>query len=171
MPKPKAINEGGELINVPHERTPEIIEVSYTQAKKLMKKPMSDAQKLNAERLVAMNRVKWEAKKKATEDLYKKQQAQIEATTTKVLVKPKRVYPPKPTKQAPKYAPEPESEEESQESDSDVQYSAPKQPQVKVKHVEKKLQKIQEIDNKINEIKQVQPVSTYGNLLSKFWRN
>lgn len=169
MPKPKTINEGGELINVPNEKTPEIIEVSYTQAKKLMKKPMTEAQKLNAQRLVEMNRIKWEANKKAKEDLYKQQQAQIEATTTKVLVKPKRIYPPKekPVKQAPKSDPKPIYESES-DSDSDIQYSAPKH-EVKVKHVEKKLQKIQEIDNKINEIKQVKSASTYGNLLAKFW--
>lgn len=192
MPKPKLINEGGAIIQVPDEKTPEIIEVTYTQAKKLMKKEPTEAQKLNAQRLVEMNRVKWEAKKKAKEELFKQQQAELEARTTKVVVKPKRIYPSreKPVKQAPKHDPQPqyesESDDETASDDSDIQYTKPKPPQVKViaparlgrspdcvnvKHVEKKLQKIQEIDNKINEIKTNNQQSTYSALLSKFWKS
>ena len=177
MPKPKIINEGGAIIQVPDEKTPEIIEVTYTQAKKLMKKEPTEAQKLNAQRLVEMNRVKWEAKKKAKEELFKQQQEELEARTTKVVVKPKRIYPSreKPVKQAPKHDPQPqyesESDDETASDDSDIQYTKPKPPQVKVKHVEKKLQKIQEIDNKINEIKTNNQQSTYSALLSKFWKS
>ena len=178
MPKPKLVYEGGAIIQVPDEKTPEIIEVSYTQAKKMMKKPPTEGQKLNAQRLVEMNRVRWEAKKKAKEELYKQQQAEIEARTTRVVVKPKRIYPPK-VKQAPKKQPEQiyestsESDDDTASDDSDIQYSKPPKPvaKVKVKHVEKKLQKIQEIDNKINEIKQNNQQSTYSALLSKFWKS
>ena len=175
MPKPKVIKHEGQIIQVPDERTPDIVEVSYTQAKKLVKKPMSDKQAMNVQKMVEMNRIKWEAQKQAKEKLFKEQQAQIEATTTKYVVKPKRIYPPreKQIKQAPKYAPEPIYEEDSDDesSDDEIQYTKPK-PKPKLKHIEQKMERIKALDSQIKEIKQQPPPqqSQYAAMLSKFWK-
>jgi len=172
MPKPKVIKPEGQVIQVPDEKQPEIIEISHTQAKKLMKKPMSEKQSLNVAKMVEMNRIKWEAQKQAKEKLYKQQQEEIERTTTKYIVKPKRIYPPreKQVKQAPKKQPEPVYEDDSSEesSDEEIQYTKPKP---KLKHIENKLNKIKELDNQIKEVKQqpVQHQSQYASMLSKFW--
>lgn len=112
MPKPKLVKPEGQLLTIEEEKKPEIIEVSFSQAKQLAKRPMTDKQKEHVQKMVEMNRIKWEAQKKAKEEHYKKLQEQEDAKT-KVLVKPKRIYPPrKPIKNAPKNDKIDESEEE-----------------------------------------------------------
>lgn len=134
MVKSKTIKPEGQLLTIEEDKKPEIIEVSFSQAKQLAKKPMTDKQKEHVQKMVEMNRLKWEAQKKAKEEHYKKLQEQEEAKT-KVLVKPKRIYPPR--KQAPKNDKIDESEEEVQlesseeESSEEESYQKkpPKQPQ------------------------------------------
>lgn len=174
MVKTKAIKPEGQVIQVPDEKTPEIVEVSYTQAKKLMKKPMSEKQAQNVTKMVEMNRIKWEAQKQAKEKLFKQQQEELEAKTTKYVVKPKRIYPPreKVEKQAPKKEPEPIYESDSDDDDSseeEVQYTKPKP---KLKQIEKKIKHIQALDNQIKEIKQqpIQQQNQYASMIAKFWK-
>jgi hypothetical protein len=118
MTKKKIIKDEGQVIEVEEERAPQIIEVSHTQAKKLVKKPMSDKQKENVNRLVEMNRQKWEAKKKEKED----KERQESESKVKVVVKPKRVYPSR--KVVPKE--DTETDDENYHSASDGNYQKKK---------------------------------------------
>jgi hypothetical protein len=178
MPSKPKIQEK-TIISIPNEKMeekPEIIEVSYTQAKKLTKKPMTEGQKLNAERLVALNRVKWETKRIEKEALKKQEQEEQEKTHTKVYVKPKRIYPPRKTKAEIKEESEEsdnnEPNSETDSSDDEIQYKKPPPPppKIKVKHVEQKIQKIEEINKKIDDMKKYQPANNYADMLSRFWK-
>jgi hypothetical protein len=101
MTKPKNIEESGTVLAVPKEtvqRKPTT--VSYTEAKKMVKKPMSEAQSAHVAKMVEANRAKWEEKRKAKEDTQKAQteamRKQIEEDELEeVVVLPKRVYPPR----------------------------------------------------------------------------
>jgi hypothetical protein len=140
---------------------------------------MSQKQKENTDKLVALNRLKWEANKKAKEEEAKKKEEEMMKTHTKVYVKPKRVYPPR-SKQLPKEEIKPELEtiEESEsenESSDEVQYRKPPPPptpKIKIKHVEHKVNKIEELNNKIKAIKQQQapPSNDYAAMLNRFWK-
>jgi hypothetical protein len=121
MVKTKLIKEAGQVLKVDDEsefiqrkkQPKEIIEVSYSEAKKLAKKPMSDKQKENVAKLVEANRLKWEAKKKAAETVQKVREEEEDQRKTTIVVKPKRVYPPR-VKQAPKEDPKYEDEYEDE---------------------------------------------------------
>lgn len=90
MTKTKMIKDEGGVINVDDSKLDdEPVQVSYTQAKKLVKREMSEKQKANVEKLVAINRKKWEEKRKQKEEEIKKQN---EETKTAIIVKPKRIY-------------------------------------------------------------------------------
>jgi hypothetical protein len=92
MVKTKKIKDEGMIIEVEEEKVmPEVIEISHTQAKKLTKKPMSEKQQANINKLVEANRLKWEQKKKEKEEAERK----LNEDKVKVVVKPKRVYPSK----------------------------------------------------------------------------
>lgn len=138
MVKKKYVEEAGQIMAIPDEKAPEIIEVSYSKAKQLAKRPMSAKQQENIQRLVEMNKVKWEAQKKIKDEQFKKMQAEQEQKSTKILVKPKRIYPPRSgnskefsggcshssgvqprTKQAPKQNPKYQNDEE-ETSDEEV---------------------------------------------------
>jgi hypothetical protein len=75
MVKTKAIKEAGQVLKVDDDndfiqrktKPKEIIEFSYSEVKKLAKRPMSDKQKENVSKLVEANRLKWEAKKQQQE--------------------------------------------------------------------------------------------------------
>lgn len=168
MVKPKLIKPEGQLLTI--EEEPEIVEVSYTQAKKLAKKPMSEKQAQNVAKMVEANRLKWEAQKKAKEEHYKKLQEE-EAKKPKVLVKPKRIYPPR-TKKAPKTDEEVvefSDEESDYESDSEPTYQVrakPAKPAVsksKLKEVEQKIEAVKQ------QVVQQQPQSKYAGMMRGFW--
>lgn len=166
MVKTKLIKPEGQLLTI--EEEPEIVEVSYTQAKKLAKKPMSEKQAQNVAKLVEANRLKWEAQKKAKEEHYKKLQEE-EAKKPKVLVKPKRIYPPR-TKQAPKTDDdviEFSDEDSDEESDEDVYQVSKAKPKVvsksKVKAVEQKIEEVKQ------QVVQQKPVSKYNGMMRSFW--
>jgi hypothetical protein len=174
----KSLIKEATIMPVPTEKMPEIIEVSYTEAKKLTKRPVSEKQRIQGAKLVELNRIRWEANKKAKEEEQKKKEEEMMKTHTKVYVKPKRVYPPR-TKQLPKEEIKPELEtiesESENESDSDeVQYRKPPPPtpKIKIKHVEHKVNKIEELNNKIKAIKQQQapPSNDYAAMLNRFWK-
>lgn len=188
MVKKKYVEEAGQIMQIPDEKAPEIIEVSYSKAKQLAKRPMSAKQQENIQRLVEMNRVKWEAQKKIKDEQFKKMQAAQEEKSTKVLVKPKRIYPPR-TKQAPKENPKykDEYEETSEESEklelldehSDEEVEVyqnkpkPKQPPAKPNKpatpaprpdllaMKKQLEQLEN---------QLKPTNAYSGLAVKFWK-
>ena len=114
MTRKKLIKDEGQVIEVEEVNMPEIIEVSHTQGKKMLKKPMSEKQKANVDKLVEANRLKWEQKKQQKEETIKK----LSEDKIKVVVKPKRVYPIKSKKVSPKE----ESETESDSNHSDDKY-------------------------------------------------
>jgi hypothetical protein len=99
MTKTKKIDESGTVLNVPKEtiqRKP--ITVSYSEAKKMTKKPMSEAQSEHVKKMVDANRIKWEEKRKAKDEISQKQTATLkkqieEEEVEEVVVLPKRVYP------------------------------------------------------------------------------
>lgn len=182
MPKPKVIPESGAVINVDDakiEQQP--IELSYTQAKKLVKKEMTAKQKESVEKLVALNRQKWEAKKKAKEEEDAKRKAELEEKSTAVIVKPKRIYKkrlPKGTElidyddydseeEPPniKYVVEPKKKtkkkQESESSESDEEYQMRKVE----KKVQKKTELLQKIDNVLKEAKK----PSYLDKLNVIW--
>lgn len=187
MVKKKYVEEAGQIMAIPDEKAPEIIEVSYSKAKQLAKRPMSAKQQENIQKLVEMNKVKWEAQKKIKDEQFKKMQAAQEEKTTKVLVKPKRIYPPR-TKQAPKQNPkykeeyEETSEEEevlqlenSEEEEEEVYQNKPKPKQPPTKpnkpstpaprpDIIAMRQKLEQLEN------QLKPSNTYSGLAVKFWK-
>lgn len=114
MTRKKLIKDEGQVIEVEEINMPEIIEVSHTQGKKMLKKPMSEKQKANVDKLVEANRLKWELKKQEKEESIKK----LSEDKIKVVVKPKRIYPVKSKKVSPKE----ESESETDSNHSDDKY-------------------------------------------------
>jgi len=195
MVKTKLIKEAGQVLKVDDEnefiqrkkQPKEIIEVSYSEAKKLAKKPMSDKQKENVAKLVEANRLKWEAKKKAAEEAHKAKEEEEDQRKTSIVVKPKRVYPPR-TKQAPKENPKYEDayedESEADESEPELERSFTKQPPRKAKadKAPKKqnidlYQQNQDLMNKLQKLKQIDEALTrmqpadnkYLNLLKNRW--
>jgi len=148
---------------------------------------MSDKQKENVAKLVEANRLKWEAKKKAAEEANKAKEEEEDQRKTSIVVKPKRVYPPR-TKQAPKQDPkyEDEYEDESDESEPELERSFTKEPPRKVKAEKAPKQKNSNVDlyqqnqelmNKLQKLKQIdealirmQPADNkYLNLLKNRW--
>jgi hypothetical protein len=96
MPRNKKVPDQGGLLNIPDEKIEEkkpVIEVSYTEARKLLpKKEMSDKQKEAVKKLVELNKQKWDEKKKLKEEAELKKKEEVEKVSTKVIVKPKRIY-------------------------------------------------------------------------------
>jgi hypothetical protein len=190
MVKTKLIKEAGQVLKVDDEnefiqrkkQPKEIIEVSYSEAKKLAKKPMSDKQKENVAKLVEANRLKWEAKKKAAEEAHKAKEEEEDQRKTSIVVKPKRVYPPR-TKQAPKENPKYEDtyEDESEADESEPEPEPVKPPRkVKVEKAAKQVdlyQQNQDLMNKLQKLKQIDEALTrmqpadnkYLNLLKNRW--
>jgi hypothetical protein len=192
MVKTKLIKEAGQVLKVDDEsefiqrkkQPKEIIEVSYSEAKKLAKKPMSDKQKENVAKLVEANRLKWEAKKKAAETVQKVKEEEEDQRKTTIVVKPKRVYPPRvkqAPKQEPKYEDEYEDESETDESEPEPEpvkpirkakaEKAPKQSTINLQ------QQNQDLMNKLHKLKQIDEALTrmqpadnkYLNLLKNRW--
>jgi hypothetical protein len=176
MPKKLKVSDSGDELEIPQDH---IIEVSYSKAKQLMKKPreMSEKQRDNIQRLVAMNK-----EKKAERDRLKQEQERSvkeqEAPKQKLIVKPKRIF--KKKQELPstneyieqkikrqQYA---ESDEESDEEESDDEVEV----QTITKPVKSKSNKIVEMENKLKQIEQsinkpVQKLNKYDSMVSKFW--
>ena len=189
MVKTKTIKEAGQVLKVDDDsefiqrktKPKEIIEVSYSEAKKLAKRPMSDKQKENVSKLVEANRLKWEAKKQQQEDAQREREEEEDRKKTTVVVKPKRVYPPR-KKQAPKEDPIYEEEEYEEETDEEeeIQQAAPlKKPVMKKQQPDNMAlqQQNQQLMQKLNKLKQIDEAlirmnpaeNKYFNLLKNRW--
>jgi hypothetical protein len=174
MVKSKTIKPEGQLLTVEDNKKPEIIEVSFSQAKQLAKKPMTEKQNQHVQKMVEMNRIKWQAQKEAKEAHYKKLQDEEDAKT-KVLVKPKRIYPPrKSIKNAPKNDKIDESEEEIQlesseessedeSSEEEVYQKKPVKPSKQQQH--QQVQQVQQVQQQ----HKPQVVSRYNGLMKGFF--
>jgi hypothetical protein len=190
MVKTPVIKEDGQSLMVPDDKMIEKpIELTYTQAKKLVKREMTEKQKAHVQKMVEANRLKWEAKKKAKEEVSRAKQEQEEETKTRVIVKPKRMYNRQPKaqhhptddqidsedevifqrskkklKQVSESEPESEPESESEsESEEEIQKVAkPKRSKKTINKVEKKLEALKKIDETLN---QIQPTNKYLSLL------
>jgi len=96
MPKKSMIKEEGQQMEIPNDKADELpITLSYTQAKALTKSlrpPPSDKQKEHMQKLIEMNKLKWEQKKKEKEEKMKDEEIKRMETSTRIVVKPKRVY-------------------------------------------------------------------------------
>ena len=182
MVRVKQIKEDGQTVLIEPERLqklkkeePEVIEITYNQAKKLFKtdepkKERTEKQKETAQKLVEMNRIKWEMKKKEREEEDKLRQAELEAQRTRIVIKPKRVYPSRK-----KHLPAKDeditdgsSEEENTEEDS-IQVKK-KAPATKTKTIEKNLQKMQAIEEVLQKVK-AQPANKYAEMMSRYFKN
>lgn len=160
MPKPKNVEESGQVLEVQSERLQrQPITVSYSQAKQLAKREMTEKQAEHVKKLVEANRKRWEEKKQAKEQAIqeevKRQVEQAEGAKKRhevqeVVVLPKRVY--KSKKQV-VY----ESEEEEEEQPEPV-----KPKQKIIKQAEKHIEAIQKIDAVI---KQSTPQNRYLSML------
>ena len=190
MVKTKSIKEAGQVLKVDDDsefiqrktKPKEIIEVSYSEAKKLAKRPMSDKQKENVSKLVEANRLKWEAKKQQQEDARREREEEEDRKKTTVVVKPKRVYPPR-KKQAPKedpvYEEEFEEEEEEDEQEQTVVAAPSKRNIVKRQQPDNIAlqQQNQQLMQKLNKLKQIDEAlirmnpaeNKYFNLLKNRW--
>ena len=190
MPKKMKVSDSGDQLEIPQEH---IIEVSYSKAKQLVKKPreMSEKQRDNIQRLVAMNK-----KKREEAQALKEAQAPPKppAPTQKIIVKPKRVFkkqmPPAneeaSTQESEEYDEydEEEEEEEAPPREAGLQtkfdYQAyapkPKQPRPRPNKPPRPTEgsnRIQEMEMKLRDIEQKikKPVqqTKYDNLYSKFF--
>lgn len=182
--KTKNIEESGQVLNMPKEtvqRKPTT--VSYSEAKKLVKKPMSEAQSAHVKKMVEANKLKWEQQRKAKEESQKAQTETLkkqieEEEVEEVIVLPKRVYPPRKPKTAPVeivkpkkkkivYVEESESEEESEVSyENEVEELPKPKPKPKAKIINK-VNETHEAIKKIDEVLQSvnKPFNRYSNLI------
>lgn len=154
------------------------VEISYTKAQQ-MKKELKPRAPPSEKQLEVRKRFAEEVKMR--HELTRQKKAEIEEekerTAVKINVKPKQekkylVDPKEAHKiiRERKQQPPPqevESESDSEESDDMIQYKEKPKPNPKLKHVENKVNKIKELDNKIQILKQP---NKYADMLSKFWK-
>ncbi len=105
MPRIKTIEESGQTLALETERIQkEPIKISHTEAKKLMKREMTEKQSEHIKKLVEANRLKYEQKRKDKEQALKKhveeqvlqeQKKREEKKVVDVVVEPKRQYKPR----------------------------------------------------------------------------
>lgn len=159
MPRRKDLDEeNAQTIIVDSIQKPPTI-VSHSQAKKLIKKPLSDAQKASIEKLLEYNKQKREARKAETEKQKQEEEKRLkqDLETKKkeeVIVLPKRVYNKKPKKVV--YI----SETESEESEPEVvvkkkpkEIIVPKTSLGVAKKVDEAQEAIKKIDNILSQTK------------------
>ncbi len=174
MVKTKTIKEEGEVISVETEKIQkQPIVISQTQAKKLIKREMSEKQAEHVKKLVEANKVKYEAKKKEKEDaikseidnrvnqeLIKKKEGKIQ----EVIVAPKRIYPQRVV--APKKQPKIIYQEESEDEEEEEEVIIVKKPK---KVLPKQREDTQSVDTKIETIKKIDTIlkqtNPYANLI------
>ena len=171
----------------------EPITVSYSKAKELTraekKKVLSAAQSEHVQKLVEANRLKWEAKRqekeRAKEEAIKREAEALKEKianeeVVEVIVKPKRVYPPrKKTEETVPVAPVevPQKKKkivyvEESESDVDTEEVVDEEVEIVKKVVKKKPAPKQDTSRAIQEVEKInavianaQPVNRYASLL------
>lgn len=155
MPKQKNIADEGEVIDVPVEKLQKPLTVSHAQAKKLVKRAMTEKQSENVKKMVESNRQKWELikaskeealKKEVSDQVEKTQLAKENKTVQEVVVLPKRIYKKR------KVLSQQESESESYLTDSSEEEEEPPKKSKKInRQVAKNIEAIKQIDNVINQ--------------------
>jgi hypothetical protein len=154
MVKTKKFKEEGQVIEVEEEKVP-VIEITQNQAKKLTKKPLSEKQQANIDKLIEANRQKWALKKAQLEE----KKAEESEKKVKVVVKPKRIYPPRSKKVEEVYESD-SATEESEEEEVEPTYQKPKPRKViKKKQSDEIKNKLEQIETKL---KDSQPINTVG---------
>ena len=182
MPKKLKVSDSGDELEIPQEH---IIEVSYSKAKQLMKKPreMSEKQRDNIQRLVAMNKEKKEERDRLKQEQERvvQQQALPPAPKQKLIVKPKRIFkkkqelPQGSKPSAPAYCPPANQDASTQESDDYDDETDEEVEEVQtITKPKPKINKIIEMENKLKQIEQsinkpVQKLNKYDSMVSKFW--
>lgn len=186
MPKKLKVSDSGDELEIPQDH---IIEVSYSKARQMMKKPreMSEKQRENIQRLVESNR-----KKKEERDALKAQQEaeRVKPPTQKIVVKPKRVFKKQELPTSNEYIEQKikqqQYEEESEEEDDDYEQQSeidlkPIKPIVRPKPTRpipipqnpKSNAKLVEMENKLKQIEQSinKPVqqNKYSSMYSSFF--
>lgn len=149
MVKTKTLAPEGEILHLETEKIQKSpLVISQTQAKKLMKKEMTEKQSAHVQKLVEANKLRFEQKKKEKEDLQKQEisrlveeklKQQQEGKVQQVIVAPKRIYKPK------KKIIVEETESESEESVEIVKVKKTKP--IPKEHIEEKIETIKKIDN------------------------
>ncbi len=169
MPKKSKVSDSGDQLEIPQDH---IIEVSYSKAKQLMKKPreMSEKQRDNIQRLVAMNKEKKEERDRLKQEQERSIRQQA-APKQKLIVKPKRIFK---KKQELPPAIEDASTQESEEYDDESDESVEEVQTFKRPAPKPKINKIVEMESKLKQIEQsinkpVQKISKYDNMMSKFF--
>ena len=155
--KSKSIKDEGQTLSVPDEKLPPVVELSHTQAKKLVKREMTEKQKEHVQKMIEANKLKWEAKKKEKEEVAKKAKQEKEEKETVIVVKPKRVYPPRKSKAKSKDQ-ETDPEDDESNNDSDDEYQITKT----TKKIEMKAKALEKIDATLQKIA---PTNKYLELL------
>lgn len=186
MTKTPIIRVEGQELTIPNEKADELpITLSYTQAKALAKQlrpPMTEKQREHVQKMVEANKLKWAEKKKAKEEEERQKAEALKQTTTKILVKPKRIYPSKTPKNTPDEHEEVEyieeivkvpkkkiikkiiqQEEEDDEEDDDDELI---QKTKKIEKATKLVDTVNKLDQKIEQMKN--STNRYDSLLSKF---
>jgi hypothetical protein len=176
VPKKLRVSDSGDQLEIPQEH---IIEVSYSKAKQLVKKPreMSEKQRDNIQRLVAMNKKKREEAQALKEA---SQPPKPPAPTQKIIVKPKRVFKKQNLPPAIEDASTQESDDYDDESDEEEEEQTiappPKQPKPRPNRPTQPNpgnNRLQEMEMKLRDIEQkiIKPVqqTKYDNLYSKFF--
>ena len=186
MPKKSKVSDSGDQLEIPQDH---IIEVSYSKAKQLMKQPreMSEKQRDNIQRLVAMNKEKKEERDRLKQEQERsiRQQAAPPAPKQKLIVKPKRIF--KKKQELPpaiQDASTQESDDYDDETDEEVEEvqtfkrpqprGTPSQLEVASGQPKPKINKIVEMESKLKQIEQsinkpVQKISKYDSMMSKFF--
>lgn len=199
MVKTHKIKPTGQII-IPDEKQQEeqkVVEISYTQAKQLSKKPLSEKQQAHVEKLKEQNKIKWQAIRENKEEQKKKQEEEekkkLEEAKVIYKVAPKREY----KKEAPKvdfnkqqvkqnlppskanddvleFESESETSDETETSEEEIVVKKPKQKQKQKKQDDKGqyLNKLVEMENRLKEIQQkVKPNDNkYSSLMSKMFK-
>jgi hypothetical protein len=153
MPRTKKVEDTGDVITVPVTEEKETFQkksLSYTQAKKLVKKEMTPKQQEHIEKLKAMNKERWNTSaKKKEEELKEKIRKELEEEMKgkqQVIVEPKKVYKPR----VKKPEPEEEEEEEEEEEPTPMPVKAKVKHQVEPEQIKQTLNKVEQILNKQN---------------------
>ena len=159
--KSKTIKDEGQMLSIPDEKAPAVIEITQAQAKRIMKREMTEKQKLHVNTLIEKNKIKWEAKRQDKAEQLKKASEVKAETETVVYVKPKRIYPPrkKESKTKPKvedHESDYSGDEEKDESDDEYQISKTS------KKIDMKAKALEKIDATLQRIA---PVNKYLEML------
>lgn len=150
MVKKAIVSREGQELLIPKEANDEVpIEMSYNKAKQLMKqlKPkreMSEKQKEHVQKLVESNRKKAEEQRKAKEDLKRQEEEVKRKTSTKIIVQPKRTYPPRKPKNPVEIQVEEDDDIEEVEEEEEEEEVV---PIVKKKPVKPKKKKVVDSDS------------------------